>query len=138
MDVQKFLREVGKANPYAKVTGIELLEIKKNYAKGILNVSEENLNIVGSVHGAALFNLCDSICNYAAYTTGSYVTSISGDINFLNPALDTKCLYCESKVVKDGRRVIVCLAKVYDERDNIIVTSTQTYARLDEKIELNI
>ncbi|MDO4594638.1 MAG: PaaI family thioesterase [Tissierellia bacterium] len=137
MQVKKFLEKIGNLNSYAVEAGIVLTNIEKEKAEGELVITKDNMNIVGSVHGAVMFNLCDTLSNYAAYTTGNFVTSVSGDINFLNAAMDTTKLFCRAEVVKSGGKIIVCRAEVYDDNDTIIAISTQTYARLKDKLDLD-
>jgi len=112
-------------------------EVKKGYAKGRLVIMPEHMNPIGSVHGGCIFFLCDTIGGTAAISHGTYATTISGNINYLNPAIDTKVLTAVAREVKYGKNIIVCDVEVFDEKDSIIAKGTFSYFNLNKPLELD-
>lgn len=112
-------------------------EVKKGYAKGRLVIRPEYMNPIGSVHGGCIFFLCDTIGGTAAISHGTYVTTISGNINYLNPAIDTSVLTAVAREVKYGKNIIVCDVEVFDEKNSIIAKGTFSYFNLNKLLELD-
>ena len=103
--IEKIMEKITKENNYIKNLGIELVEYREGYAKGKMKVTENNINPYGSVHGGALYSLADTIAGFAAASYGTYASTVSGNMNFINPAMNTKYVYCEAKKVRQGKKI---------------------------------
>jgi acyl-CoA thioesterase len=112
-------------------------EIKEGYAKGRLIVKPEHMNPVGSVHGGCIFFLADTIGGTAAISHGTYITTISGNISYLNPAINTSVLTAVAREVKWGKNIIVCDVEVFDEKERMIAKGTFSYFNLNKPLELD-
>lgn len=112
-------------------------EVREGYARGRLIIKPEHMNPIGSVHGGCIFFLCDTIGGTAAISHGTYANTISGNINYLNPAIDTSVLTAVAREVKRGKNIIVCDVEVYDERKSIIAKGTFSYFNLNKPLEMD-
>lgn len=119
-----------KENIFAVFLGIQTTKITPGYAEGDMVIKEEFMNIISSVHGGCYFTLADSIGGAAAATHGYKISTASGDLNFLRPALDSKKLVCKAEVLKAGKRLIVSEVKIYDEKDRLLAAGVYNYANL--------
>lgn len=128
------LRNIISCNEYINTLGIELLEVDIGYAKGKMKVSQKLCNPYGSLHGGALFSLADVISGIAAYTYGNYVSTISGNMNYISPAMNTKNVYCIANVVRQGKKVSVYDVKIINDNEEILETGSFTFYTLKEKI----
>jgi len=52
-------------NPFWSLLGMELIEIKKGWAKVRLPIEEKLTNAIGLVHGGAIFSVADSAVGMA-------------------------------------------------------------------------
>ncbi len=120
-------------NPFAKLLGIRTTEVGEGYAKGEMKVEERHYNAIGSVHGGCLYTLADMIGGGASTTRGYRMTTISGDLHFLSPALNTEILYCEAKEVKYGKTIAVYDVAVMNEAGKVLAKGTFSYYNLGEK-----
>ena len=68
---------------FIKHTGIKTVELREGYAKGEIVLDERHANPIGSTHGGVLFTLVDTVGGAAATSRGRYVTTVSGNINYL-------------------------------------------------------
>lgn len=70
---------------YAKHLGIQVLEWGDGRAVAELDVSEFMLNAHGTVHGAAIFALADTVFAIACNSYGKTAVALSMNIGFLAP-----------------------------------------------------
>ena len=84
---------------FIKHIGVETVELREGYAKGEIVLDERHANPIGSTHGGVLFTLVDTVGGAAATSRGRYVTTVSGNINYLRPAMNCKKLIGESREI---------------------------------------
>lgn len=128
--IEQFIREREK-NGFIDYVGIECVECYDGHAVGKIKVKSELLNPYGGVHGGCLFTLADTIAGIAAMTRGSYVTTLSSSIQFLNAAKDTEALVAEASEVKNGKNISVYDVIVYDDNRKKIAKATLDYYKLE-------
>ncbi len=128
-DLEK-ARQFFEGDRYAtEATGIVIEEVGENYAKCSLKLDSRHLNAVGHPMGGVMFTLADF--TFAVSTNFNKenitVTTVS-QICYLNAAKgDT--LYCESKVLKDGKTACFYEMTVTDNFGTkvAIITTTGTH-----------
>lgn len=126
--------KVLKENEYLKLLGIEITSLSKGYCKGKMSVSENIKNPYGSLHGGSLYSLADIIGGTAACTYGNYVTTVSGSMNFLLPAVGMDHVICEAKKVRQGRHLAVYDMILTDDENHILENASFTFYVTDEKV----
>ena len=131
MDELLRAREFFKNDRYAtEQTGIEILEVSKNYAKCRLTLDERHLNAVGHPMGGVMYTLADFVFAVATNFDAECITVTTvGQICYLSPAKGTE-LYGESKLIKDGRTTCFYEVKIYDETGVDVAIVTVTGAHL--------
>lgn len=134
---KELLFKLAEMNPFAKYIGIELLEIEEGYAKGRIKLEQKDTNIYGGMHGGCSYALADTLAGIAAATYGSYVTTISGNMNYLLPIKDTTYVNCEAKAVRQGGKVGVYEVTVTDDAGTPLSTGSFTYYKLNQEIPVN-
>ncbi len=125
MDFEK-LKEIRNMG-FIKEVGFTTTEIREGYAKGEVELSEKHGNPIGSVHGGVLFSIADNVGGSAATSRGRYVTTVSGNINYLRPAIGCKKLVGESKEIKTGKNICVYDVTITDENGTEIAVARMTY-----------
>lgn len=106
-----------------ETTGIEILEVKDNYAKTHLSVSDKHRNADNVVMGGCIYTLADFTFALAANCGNNLTTTLSSNIVFNSPAPNNE-LFAETELVKSGRTVCTYLVKVTDEKERLIATVT--------------
>ncbi|MGN0153425.1 MAG: PaaI family thioesterase [Lachnospiraceae bacterium] len=119
---------------------ISVDRIEKGYVEAILQLGEKVLNPFGTVHGGCLFAVADSVAGTAAMTHGRYVTTISGHIHYLNPAVGMKKMKVAAQEVKAGKTILTYDVVFEDEKENVICKATLEYFALNviKREEMNI
>lgn len=129
----KMIEDINELDGFANDIGIKILSISKGYAKAEINIYKKHLNPGNSVHGGCIFTLADSVGGLAAWSRGSYVATVSSNINYLNPAIECNKLIGTAREIKYGKKLSVYEVEIYDEKDRLIAKATNTYYNLGKK-----
>lgn len=135
IDYEKIKEARNISEGFIQALGIEITDLADGYARGEMELTAMHGNPIGSTHGGVLFSVADTIGGAAALTAGSFCTTISGTINYLNAAMGCKKLIGEARAVKVGQRVGVYQVQIFDETEKLICTTTMTYHFFREKME---
>ncbi|MCC8152528.1 MAG: PaaI family thioesterase [Lachnospiraceae bacterium] len=130
MDFEK-LKEIRNTG-FIKEIGFETTEIREGYARGEVTLAPKHGNPIGSIHGGVIFTIADTIGGAAATSRGRFVTTLSGNINYLRPAIGSKKLFAESSEIKVGKNVCVYDVMITDDTGREIARATMTYYYLKE------
>lgn len=123
---------VNRPGQFSADTGIEITEVGDHWSRGVLNVTPGNLNPRGIVHGGCLCTLMDTAAGVAACTDGRACVTLNCALNYLRPAAGTEKVYCDTKLVKNGRTVVVVEAVLTDDRGREIASGTYTFFLMEE------
>lgn len=130
--LSKLAKEEGR---FIDLIGMELLDIRLGYAKGMIHVSKMHTNPMGIVHGGCIYTMADTVAGMAANTHGESVVTTSSSINFLAPANDTKTVMVEATEVRYGRKVSVYEVKVFNDEDEVLALGTFQFYNTGTPIE---
>lgn len=119
-----------KYNHFMNLLGGEILELQEGYSLYRLPVQEQFYNPIGSVHGGVLFSLADAAAGNAAASYGMKMTTMDSSFHYLAPAMGSRELLCEARVIKHGKTVSVFSTEVRDEKGTNIAYGTFTYYNL--------
>ncbi len=87
-----------------KLSGIEIDEIGKDYAKCSMGLTENHKNAYGGVMGGAIYTLADFAFAVASnYEKEQATVSLSSQASFM-AATAGDTLFAEAKLLKDGKR----------------------------------
>lgn len=135
MDYKKLKEFRNSASGLRKEFGLQVVEVSAGYARMEMDIDEHHLNPIGSVHGGAIYTLADSAGGTAAMSRGSFVTTITGSINYLNPAINVKKLIADTRELKAGKNVLVYDVAIRDESGQVIAEARMTYYSIHKPFE---
>jgi acyl-CoA thioesterase len=131
LNFDKLMKERVENNAFIRLVGMKLTKASEGYARGELELDpSRHGNPIGSTHGGVLFSMCDTIAGTAATTRGYRVTTLSGTINYLNPAMNCRKLIGEAREIKSGKKTGVYEVVLTNENDKIIAFATFTFFHL--------
>jgi acyl-CoA thioesterase len=104
---------------FAKLTGIELLEVAEGRAKARLNISEHHLNGVGIAHGGAIFTLADFVFAAASNSHQTVAVAINVSISYLKAVL-IGTLVAEAREVAINPKLASYTVQVRDESGDLV------------------
>jgi acyl-CoA thioesterase len=107
-----------KKEPYPKLLGIEVLEIKPGYARVAMQFKPEMQNIFGMLHGGAVFSLLDEAFQLACNARGEVAVAQQVNTYFLAAARPGANLMAEAKEVNATRKTALYEVLVFELGDD--------------------
>jgi len=127
-----------KNDHYATMTGIELVEIAKGYAKAKLPITEMHLNAGNTTQGGAIFTLADFVLAAASNSHGKLAFTINGTVNFLKGSGPGDTLFAEAKERFLHKRLANYQVDVTNQNGDLIATLEGTVYRKEVDIDLEV
>ena len=134
MDFHKLIDFRNSHPGFTKEMGMVVTEVTEGFARVEMEVDERCFNPIGSVHGGVIFALADTAGGVAATSRGSFVTTVTGSINYLNAAMQSKKLIAETREIKVGKNILVYDVTVSDESGQLIAGTRMTYYSLHKEV----
>ena len=125
---KEFLLQV--TNQFAKYNGVKVTGMTADHSEAELVIRDSSLNPYGTVHGGALFTLCDVCSGVAARSDGRKYVTEHADISFLRAASGGK-LMAKGEAIHRGRTRCVIDVKVYDEQERLICIGTFSFFHVE-------
>ena len=111
------------------LVGLEVEELRSEYARMSMPFRQENLQAAGVTHGGAIATLIDTVVVPAIGTglpEGSLWSTIELHVQYHRPL--TSDAVAEGWVTKRGRSIVFTAAEVVDAEGRIVATGTATYS----------
>lgn len=134
MTIPEILHYRNQNNAFARMLGIETVDLQLGYARAVMPITDQNRNPQGAVHGGVLYTLADIAGGNAAASHGEWVATIDSDFHFLRAGLNIESLSAEATELKCGKRFAVYSITVKDNKDTVLAVGTFSYAFLGRKI----
>lgn len=128
------VRQKIAADPYAKHMGIELVELKKGYAKLKMTVKEHMVNFHGIPHGGAIFTLADQAFAASCNSHGTVAVALNVNISFLAAPAVGSIIFAEGKEVNSTRRTGLYQIEVTNQEGQLIANFQGLAYRKDQPL----
>ena len=111
---KELMRRVNDPELFVGRCGIQITEISDGFAQGQMEFHLATQNLLGGLHGGALSTLADAVAgmSVSGLGHGSRVT-VHNTMEYLRPS-KPGTIYCEARVRKNGRHIVVSEATVTD------------------------
>jgi acyl-CoA thioesterase len=129
---RKLKDRVNQPGQFFTENGMLVTEVGDYWCKGELTVSDASLNPRGIIHGGCLCTLMDTVAGMAACTGGRSCVTLNCSLNYLRPAANTAKVYCNTKLIKRGRTIVVMEAVLTDDQGRELATGTYTFFLMEE------
>jgi uncharacterized protein (TIGR00369 family) len=128
--MNQLLELYNKTNNFGKLIGMTIEQIEPGHVTYKLNITDDLLATPTTAHGGALAAFMDAIIGVASLSLVAHenkvVSTVEFKINFLQPALYGERLKGIGKVLKKGKRIIVAEGKIFNQKNELLATSTGT------------
>lgn len=117
-------------NPFWSLLGMELIEIKKGWAKIRLPFTEKLANGIGVAHGGAIFSPADSAVGMALVgllDKDENISTLEMKINYMKPLTEGEMI-AEAKIIHKGTMTAIGDVAVTDGKGHLIAQGLATYA----------
>lgn len=108
---------------------LQIISAGNGNCKAQLIISEEHLNLGGTLHGGFTSTLIDCVSTYAIMTHGNNSPGVSVDLNvtFMKPALPGDLITIDAKTVRAGKTLAFLAVDITkDEGKHVIAHGRHT------------
>jgi len=105
---------------FIRFCGFKAVQANWGQFESRVEIEQEHRQQDGFIHAGVMATMADHTAGYSAFTTvpeNMQILTIEFKINFLRPAFG-EALRCYSRVIREGRQVIVSESEVFDIRDD--------------------
>jgi acyl-CoA thioesterase len=131
-DLQRFFAK----DRFASTNGVELVELRRGFAKAQMKVEERHLNAVGIVQGGAIFTLADFAFAVACNSAGQIAIAVNTNLSFVK-ATRSGTLYAEAEEIARSRKLSTCAVRVIDDSGELIAVFQGTAYIKEEPLPLS-
>lgn len=124
-DLDAMLEKVNDEDAFAKIVGMRAVEISPGYAKALMDVTDDHVNLFRMAHGGAIFSVADHACEAAGNSFGEPAVAIQNNIHFLSAGKPGDCLEATARVVHRTRRIGLIEAVVRNQHHEILAQCHQ-------------
>lgn len=129
------IKEFFKKDKFAEYAGIELLEVKEGWAKSKMEITENHLNGIGTVHGGAIFTLADFTFAVAANSYKTVTVAINANISFMKAA-SSGTLFAEAEEISTNPKIGTYTITITDDNGELIAIFQGMAYRKKDKIKI--
>jgi acyl-CoA thioesterase len=128
------VRAMMKADRFAAVSGIRLVEMGEGRAVTRMRIRPEHLNGAGVVQGGAIFTLADLAFAAACNSHGNVALALDVSITFARAATGG-ALTAEAREIALSRKISVVRVEVRDRAGELVAAFRGTAYRKEEPVE---
>ena len=116
------LKEQAAAQGLTRFLGTELEEVAPGRARVAMTCKPEMANILGMVHGTALFALIDEAFQAAVNSHGTVAVALNLSLTFHQAPAMGERLVAEAREIHTSRRTATCHIQVTDSRGGLVAS----------------
>lgn len=123
-------KRLNSSSMYLQSNDMQVVEVKKGYAKVEMVIDEQILNVHGFVHGGALYSLADTAAGAASFATGRDSVTLARTINYIKPGKGGKLIGIAQEI-SAGRTTGVYEVFIFNDEEVLLSRATFTMFFLD-------
>ena len=131
LNFQEIMEVRNQTNAFARSIGLGLTFLEEGHAVTEMDITENQLNPIGSVHGGCLYTAADVAAGGAAISFGDVVTTVDSSFRYLRPGLNTTRIKADAVAVKHGKRLTVIQVNVFNQDDTLLCIGTFSFMSVD-------
>ena len=131
LNFQEIMEVRNQTNAFARSIGLGLTFLEEGHAVTEMDITENQLNPIGSVHGGCLYTAADVAAGAAAISFGDVVTTVDSSFRYLRPGLNTTRIKADAVAVKHGKRLTVIQVNVFNQNDTLLCIGTFSFMSVD-------
>ncbi len=136
MNLQTELLRRSENEPFAKLLGLEAVEVSPGRAVVRMRARSDMGNIFGAIHGGALFSLIDEAFQLACNTHGILAVALNVSITYVAAPQQGSTLEASAEELHKTNRTASYLCQVNEVEGGKLIATAQALAyRTGKKIE---
>ena len=117
--------KVTSDDTFARLIGMELVEVEPGLARSRLSVSDQKVNMYRMAHGGAIFSVADQACEAAGNSFGEPAVALQHTIHFLSPGNPGDVLEAAARVTQRSNRIGLIEFQVKNQEGTLLATGQQ-------------
>jgi acyl-CoA thioesterase len=97
--------KVNANDTFARLIQMKIVEIQPGFARSILSITDQMVNIYQMAHGGAIFSVADQACEAAGNSFGKPAVALQHNIHFLAAGKSGDILEATAEVTNRSNRV---------------------------------
>ena len=134
---QALLAKTKSNSPFWQLIDMDLVDVKKGYAKTKIPYSEKLFNANGVIHGGVIFSAADTAVGIALVgmvDRHDTLTTIEMKINYLRPFTGGE-IFAEARIIHRGAQTAIGDVDIRDSDGNLVAKAISTYAIITKKTD---
>ena len=131
LNFQEIMEVRNQTNAFARSIGLGLTFLEEGHAVTEMDITENQLNPIGSVHGGCLYTAADVAAGGAAISFGDVVTTVDSSFRYLRPGLNTTRIKADAVAVKHGKRLTVIQVNFFNQNYTLLCIGTFSFMSVD-------
>ena len=131
LNFQEIMEVRNQTNAFARSIGLGLTFLEEGHAVTEMDITENQLNPIGSVHGGCLYTAADVAAGGAAISFGDVVTTVDSSSRYLRPGLNTTRIKADAVAVKHGKRLTVVQVNVFNQDGTLLCIGTFSFMSVE-------
>lgn len=125
--VEDYLKELYKTPILENFLGLEIKELEEGKVTYQIRIKDLHSNLYGFVHGGTLASISDVAMGIACVTLGKQVVTIDMSISYIKNAKTGSIIKAIGEVISNGRTIMRATGQIFDENDQLLVSSQASY-----------
>lgn len=125
---------IARNDRFAKLAGIELLEVGEGTASARMKITRQHLNGVNIVHGGAIFTLADLVFAAASNSHGTVAVAINVSISYIKAVGQGAVLSAAAREVSRNPKLALYQVDITDGDGDRVATFQGMVYRKKEKL----
>jgi acyl-CoA thioesterase len=97
--------KVNSEDTFAQLVQMKLIEVQPGYARSVIAITDETVNIYKMAHGGAIFSVADQACEAAGNSFGEPAVALQHNIHFLAAGKSGDLLEATAKMTNRSNRI---------------------------------
>ena len=131
LNFQEIMEVRNQTNAFARSIGLGLTFLEEGHAVTEMDITENQINPIGSVHGGCLYTAADVAAGGAAISFGDVVTTVDSSFRYLRPGLNTTRIKADAVAVKHGKRLTVVQVNVFNQDGTLLCIGTFSFMSVE-------
>lgn len=128
---EAFQKQVN-AEPFARKMGMRLVTVDEGHAIVEMAPREDSLNILGLIHGGAIFSLIDEAFEISSNSHGTAAVALNMNVTFHQSPSPMGTLRAEAREIHRTRKTATYEIRVTDGDESLIATCSALVYRKKE------
>lgn len=137
MEMDKIKKHFQDNDHYAKLSGMELIEIAPGKATASMKVAVCHLNGVNMLHGGAIFTLADFALAAASNSHGNVAVSLNVSISYTKASKEGDTVFARAEEITSSRRTGTYIVIISNQDDEKLAVLQATVYKKDTPLPIN-